>query len=216
DINLPFEFALDANSKVFPTNLRTCGSVTADIKFDLKIQEDDIDLAVVKTLTPESVVQKDNLISYKLDVTNNTAVQADGVLLRDNFKNLLRVTAGDVANQTSLICEDLTSGNSKACPSTWTDANALTALLSSTTAGSGLSLADIPANAKYRFTVKNLKVTDTDTSSVGFVENTAIIETTKMQDLIPGNNTSTLKTLIAAKSDLSNNISNAPATDEAA
>lgn len=216
DINLPFEFALDANSKVFPTNLRTCGSVTADIKFDLKIQEDDIDLAVVKTLTPESVVQKDNLISYKLDVINNTAVQADGVLLRDNFKNLLRVTTGDAINQTSLTCENLTDGTSKACPSTWTDANALTALLSSTTAGSGLSLGDIPANAKYRFTVKNLKVTDTDTSSVGFVENTAIIETTKMQDLIPGNNTSTLKTLIAAKSDLSNNISNAPATDEAA
>lgn len=216
DINLPFEFALDANSKVFPTNLRTCGSVTADIKFDLKIQEDDIDLAVVKSLTPESVVQKDNLISYKLDVINNTAVQADGVLLRDNFKNLLRVTTGDAINQTSLTCENLTDGTSKACPSTWTDANALTALLSSTTAGSGLSLGDIPANAKYRFTVKNLKVTDTDTSSVGFVENTAIIETTKMQDLIPGNNTSTLKTLIAAKSDLSNNISNAPATDEAA
>lgn len=216
DINLPFEFALDANSKVFPTNLRTCGSVTADIKFDLKIQEDDIDLAVVKTLTPESVVQKDNLISYKLDITNNTAVQADGVILRDNFKNLLRVTTGDAINQTSLTCENLTDGTSKACPSTWTDANALTALLSSTTAGSGLSLGDIPANAKYRFTVKNLKVIDTDTSSVGFVENTAIIETTKMQDLIPGNNTSTLKTLIAAKSDLSNNISNAPATDEAA
>ena len=118
DINLPFEFALDANSEAVSTNLSTCGNVTADVKFDLKIQEDDIDLAVVKTLTPESVVQKDNLISYKLDVTNNTAVQADGVLLRDNFKNLLRVTAGDVANQTSLICEDLTSGNSKACPST--------------------------------------------------------------------------------------------------
>lgn len=216
DITVPFTFALDGNSKAIATSLRSCGNSQSDIKFDLKIQEDDIDLAVIKTLTPESVVQKDNLISYKLDVTNNTAVQADGVLLRDNFKNLLRVTTGDVANQTSLICEDLTSGNSKACPSTWTDANALTALLSSTTAGSGLSLGDIPANAKYRFTVKNLKVTDTDTSNVGFVENTAIIETTKMQDLIPGNNTSTVKTLIATKSDLSNNISNTSAADAAA
>lgn len=215
DINLPFEFALDANSKAISTNLSTCGNVTADVKFDLKIQEDDIDLAVVKSLTPESVVQKDNLISYKLDVTNNTAVQADGVLLRDNFKNLLQVTSGDAANQTSLICEDLTNGTSKACPVTWTDTNALTALFSNT-AGSGLSLGDIPANAKYRFTVKNLKVTDTDTSSVGFVENTAIIETTKMQDLVPGNNTSTVKSMVAAKSDLSNNISNAPAADAAA
>ena len=216
DINLPFEFALDANSKAVATDLSTCGNVTADVKFDLKIQEDDIDLAVIKTLTPESVVQKDNLISYQLDVTNNTAVQADGVLLRDNFKNLLQVTGGNAANQTSLICEDLTDGTSKACPSTWTDANALTALLNNTAAGSGLSLGDIPANAKYRFTVKNLKVTDTDTSSVGFVENTAIIETTKMQDLVPGNNTSTLKSMVAAKSDLSNNISNAPAADAAA
>ncbi|WP_425918709.1 hypothetical protein [Acinetobacter sp. TSRC1-2] len=215
DINLPFEFALDANSKAISTNLTTCGNVTADVKFDLKIQEDDIDLGVVKTLTPESVVQKDNLISYKLDITNNTAVQADGVVLRDKFKNLLRVTTGDAANQTSLICEDLTDGTSKACPSTWTEANALTALFSST-AGSGLSLGDIPANAKYRFTVKNLKVTDTDTTSAGFVENTAIIETMKMQDLIPENNTSTVKTLISAKSDLSNNISNAPAADVAA
>ncbi len=215
DINLPFEFALDANSKAVSTNLSTCGNVTADVKFDLKIQEDDIDLAVVKSLTPESVIQKDNLISYQLDVTNNTAVQADGVLLRDNFKNLLQVTSGDAVNQTSLICEDLTNGTSKACPATWTDTNALPALFSNI-AGSGLSLGDIPANAKYRFTVKNLKVTDTDTSSVGFVENTAIIETTKMQDLIPENNTSTVKTLIATKSDLSNNISNAPATDGAA
>lgn len=216
DIHLPFEFALDPNSKAISTNLSTCGNVTADVKFDLKIQEDDIDLAVVKTLSPESVVQKDNLISYQLDVINNTAMQADGVLLRDNLKNLLRVTTGDAINQTSLTCENLTDGTSKACPSTWTDANALTALLSSTTAGSGLSLGDIPASARYRFTVKNLKVIDTDTSSIGFVENTAIIETTRMQDLIPGNNTSTVKTLIATKSDLSNNISNAPAADGAA
>ncbi|OAL76699.1 hypothetical protein AY606_12035 [Acinetobacter sp. SFB] len=212
DINLPFEFALDANSKAVSTNLSTCGNVSADVKFDLKIQEDDIDLAVVKSLTPESVVQKDNLISYKLNITNNTAVQADGVILRDNFKNLLRVTSGNAANQTSLICEDLTNGTSKACPSTWTDANALTALLSSTV-GSGLSLGDIPANAKYTFTVKNLKVTDTDTTSTGFVENTAIIETTKMQDLIPGNNTSTVKTMMATKTDLSNNKTGAPVTE---
>lgn len=46
------------------------------------------------------------------------------------------------------ICEDLTNGTSKACPATWTDTNALTALLSNN-AGSGLSLGDIPANAKY-------------------------------------------------------------------
>ncbi len=215
DINLPFEFALDANSKAIATDLSTCGNVSADVKFDLKIQEDDIDLAVVKSLTAESVVMKDNLISYRLDVTNNTAVQADGIVLRDNFKNLLRVTSGDVENQTSLMCEDLTDGTSKACPSAWTDANALNSLFTST-AGSGLSLGDIPANAKYRFTVKNLKVTDTDTASAGLVENTATIETTKMQDLLMENNTSTIKTIIATTSDLSNNITNAPAADVAA
>ncbi|OTG73992.1 hypothetical protein B9T26_07580 [Acinetobacter sp. ANC 4169] len=212
DITLPFEFALDTNSKFITTSLSSCGNVSADVKFDLKIQEDDIDLAVVKTLTPESIVVKDNLISYKLDVTNNTAVQADGVVLRDNFKNLLRVTTGDVASQTNLICEDLTDGTSKACPSTWTDSNALTSLFT-TTVGSGLSLGNIPANAKYRFTVKNLRVTDTDTANAGYVVNTATIETTKMNDLAPGNDTSTVKTLMAAKNDLSNNKAGAPVTE---
>ncbi|CAM3031949.1 DUF11 domain-containing protein [Acinetobacter celticus] len=212
NMTVPFEFALDANSKFVPTDLSTCGNVTADVKFDLVIQEDDIDLAVVKTLKPDSVVLKDNLVSYQLDVVNNTAVQADGVLLRDNFQNLLKVTSGNVADQTSLLCEDLTSGTSKTCPATWTDANALTSLLSNT-AGSGLSLGNIPANAKYRFTVQNLKVTDTDNTSVGYVVNTATVETTKMTDLDSTNNTSTVKTLLAAKNDLSNNTTSALATE---
>lgn len=212
NMTLPFEFALDVNSKAVATDLATCGNVTADVKFDLVIQEDDIDLAVVKTLKPESVVLKDNLVSYQLDVINNTAVQADGVLLRDNFKNLLRVTNGNVADQTSLLCEDLTSGTSKTCPATWTDANALTSLLTNT-AGSGLSLGNIPANAKYRFTVKNLKVTDTDNTSTGYTVNTATVETTKMNELDSANNTSTVKTLLAAKNDLSNNTTSVLATE---
>ncbi|SCC72469.1 DUF11 domain-containing protein [Acinetobacter albensis] len=215
DVTLPFSFALDATSKAIATSLSACGNVSADVTFDLKIQEDDIDLSVVKTLTPESVIQKDSLVSYKLDVTNNTAVQADGVVLRDNFKNLLRVTTGAVASQTALVCEDLTDGTSKACPAIWTDTNALTSLFT-TTSGSGLNLGNIPAYAKYRFTIKNLKVTDTDTSITGYVENTAIIESTKMYDLDSTNNTSTVKTLIATKSDLSNNTTSAPTSDAAA
>ena len=206
DITLPFAFALDANSKAVAASLSACGNAIVDITFDLKIQEDDIDLSVVKSLTPESVVLKDNLVSYTLDIANNTNVQADGVVLRDNFKNLLRVSTGTLANQTALACEDLTSGTSKACPTTWTDANALTSLFTST-AGSGLSLGNIPANAKYRFTVKNLKVTDTDTdtANAGYAVNTAVIETTQMNDVDPSNNTSAVKTMVAAKTDLSNN-----------
>lgn len=204
DMTLPFAFALDANSKAVAASLSACGNAIVDITFDLKIQEDDVDLSVVKSLTPESVVLKDNLVSYTLDIANNTNVQADGVVLRDNFKNLLRVSTGTLANQTTLACEDLTSGTSKACPTTWTDANALTSLFTGT-AGSGLSLGNIPANAKYRFTVKNLKVTDTDTANAGYAVNTAVIETTQMNDVDPSNNTSAVKTMVAAKTDLSNN-----------
>lgn len=174
DLSLPFEFALDANSKAIVTSLSSCSNTAVDVKFNLKIQEDDIDLAVVKNLTAESVVPKDNLVSYILDVTNKTNVQADGVVLRDTFKNLLRVSDGS-AKQTALVCEDLTGSTSKSCSSTWTDSNALTALLNSTSGG-GLNLGNIPANAKYRFTVKNLKVTDTDSEYAGFVLNTATVK----------------------------------------
>jgi hypothetical protein len=80
------------------------------------------------------------------------------------------------------MCEDITDGTSKACPTQWTDANALTALFSNT-AGMGLNLGDIPAKAKYRFTIKNLLVTDTDTSTNGQTVNTATIETTAMLTL---------------------------------
>ncbi|MGA8882287.1 MAG: hypothetical protein WB445_01490 [Acinetobacter sp.] len=212
DITLPFAFALDANSKAVAASLSACGNAIADITFDLKIQEDDVDLSVVKSLTPESVVLKDNLVSYTLDIANNTNVQADGVVLRDNFKNLLRVSTGTLANQTALACEDLTSGTSKACPAAWTDANALTSLFTST-AGSGLGLGNIPANAKYRFTVKNLKATDTDTANAGYAVNTAVIETTRMNDIDPSNNTSIVKTMAAAKTDLSNNKAGAPAAE---
>ncbi|WP_218697888.1 DUF11 domain-containing protein [Acinetobacter harbinensis] len=204
DLNLPFEFELDSNSKVIATSLTSCSSAIKNVKFDLKIQEDDIDLAVVKNLTAESVVQKDNVVSYTLEVTNKTNVQADGVVLRDTFKNLLRVSDGS-AKQTALVCEDLTGSTSKSCSSTWTDSNALTALLNSTSGG-GLNLGNIPANAKYRFTVKNLKVTDTDSEYAGFVLNTATIETTIMNDMDASNNISSVKTIMAAQSDLSNNI----------
>lgn len=214
DKTLPLSF--EPMSDVLLIGLETCSKTNIKSSFDFSIQEDDIDLAVVKTLTPESVIQKDSLVSYKLDVMNNSAIQVDGVLLRDNFQNLLKVTSGDAANQTSLLCEDLTSGTSKTCSATWTDANALTSLMPNTnTTGSGLSLGNIPANAKYRFTVKNLKVTDTDNTSAGYAVNTATVETTKMNDLDSTNNTSTVKTLLAAKNDLSNNITSAPTADAA-
>lgn len=87
-----------------------------------------------------------------------------------------------------------------------------TSLLNSTS-GSGLSLGDIPANAKYRFTVKNLQVMDIDQTSIGYAVNTATVETTKMFDFDSTNNTSTVKNLILAKSDLSNNLASTSPQD---
>ncbi|MEG1854766.1 MAG: hypothetical protein RR231_04610, partial [Acinetobacter sp.] len=210
DITVPFSFALDPTSKAIATSLSSCGNSQSDIKFDLKIQEDDVDLSVVKALTSDSLTIKDRLVSYTLDVENKTTAQADSVFLRDSFKNLQRVTTG--TTPTALTCEDLTDGTSKACPTQWTDANALTALFSNT-AGTGLSLGDIPAKAKYRFTIKNLLVTDTDTSTNGQTVNTATIETTAMSDFEPTNNISTVQKPIIGKSDLSNNKANAPTTE---
>ncbi|MDH1697896.1 hypothetical protein N5I05_04920 [Acinetobacter johnsonii] len=211
DITVPFSFALDPTSKAIATSLSSCGNSQADVKFDLNIQEDDVDLSVVKALTSDSLTIKDRLVSYTLDVENKTTVQADSVFLRDSFKNLQRITTTG-SNQTTLMCEDITDGNSKACPTQWTDANALTALFSNT-AGTGLSLGDIPAKAKYRFTIKNLLVTDTDTSTNGQTVNTATIETTAMSDFEPSNNISTVQKPIIGKSDLSNNKANAPTTE---
>ena len=211
DITVPFSFALDPTSKAIATSLSSCGNSQSDIKFDLKIQEDDVDLSVVKALTSDSLTIKDRLVSYTLEVENKTTAQADSVFLRDSFKNLQRITTTG-SNQTTLMCEDITDGTSKACPTQWTDANALTALFSNT-AGTGLSLGDIPAKAKYRFTIKNLLVTDTDTSTNGQTVNTATIETTAMSDFEPTNNISTVQKPIIGKSDLSNNKANAPTTE---
>ena len=80
DITVPFSFALDPTSKAIATSLSSCGSSQADIKFDLKIQEDDVDLSVVKALTSDSLTIKDRLVSYTLDVENKTTVQADSVI----------------------------------------------------------------------------------------------------------------------------------------
>ncbi|UIZ99319.1 hypothetical protein [Acinetobacter johnsonii] len=211
DITVPFSFALDPTSKAIATSLSSCGNSQADVKFDLNIQEDDVDLSVVKALTSDSLTIKDRLVSYTLEVENITTAQADSVFLRDSFKNLQRITTTG-SNQTTLMCEDITDGTSKACPTQWTDANALTALFSNT-AGTGLNLGDIPAKAKYRFTIKNLLVTDTDTSTNGQTVNTATIETTAMSDFEPTNNISTVQKPIIGKSDLSNNKANAPTTE---
>lgn len=211
DITVPFSFALDPTSKAIATSLSSCGNSQADVKFDLNIQEDDVDLSVVKALTSDSLTIKDRLVSYTLEVENKTTAQADSVFLRDSFKNLQRITTTG-SNQTTLMCEDITDGTSKACPTQWTDANALTALFSNT-AGTGLNLGDIPAKAKYRFTIKNLLVTDTDTSTNGQTVNTATIETTAMSDFEPSNNISTVQKPIIGKSDLSNNKTNASTTE---
>lgn len=207
DINIPFSFAVDANSPVVATSLKACGNTVQDIKFDFQIQEDDIDLQVVKKLTEDSYTVKDNLVAYTLDVENKTAVRADGVVLKDTFSNLARVTSGN--NITRLVCEDLTDGTSKSCPAQWTTNTALTNLFST----AGLSLGNLPKNAKYRFKIENLRVTDTDTANLNTTVNTATISTTLMTDINPANNSSEVRTALLHKADLSNVKDNAPVTE---
>lgn len=210
DMQIPFAFTVDANSNVVPTNLKLCGDELAVKDFNFVIQEDDIDLEVKKQLTPDSIPVKDQLVSYFIDVSNNTQVPADGVLLKDILGTTLqRVTAG--VNQTRLVCEDLTSGKSESCPASWiVDENAINSLLDSTAEG-GLNLGTVPANAKYRFTLQNLKVIDPQ--GTGFIKNTAEVITTLMQDIKPENNISTVESRIIGPSDLSNHKMGAAVTE---
>ena len=200
DINLPISFALDEKTgEAKVTSLKSCGGVKPQVNFDVVIKEDDIDVAVIKKLTPESMPVKDNMVSYTLDINNNSNAGAENIFLRDTLSAGLQRTA-----DTELICEDLTTGTSQSCPTTWATGKAALDALFTDETGKGMSLGTLPAHAKYRIKLNNLKVIDPQNR--GLIKNIATIETTTMTDIDPTNNESVVESLIFGQSDLSNHV----------
>lgn len=200
DLTLPISFALDETTgEAKVTSLRACGGVKPHVNFDVVIKEDDIDVAVIKKLAPDSIPVKDNLVSYTLDVNNHSSADAENIFLRDTLNIGLQRTP-----ETQLICEDLTTGTSQSCPATWATGTAALDALFTNVAGAGMNLGTLPANAKYRIKLNNLKVVDPQ--NLGVIKNTATIETTTMTDIDPTNNESVVESLIAGQSDLSNKV----------
>ncbi len=201
DKTLPFAFKLDGNSQAIAASLNSCSQANSNYKFDLQIKDDDTDLEIIKSLTPDSVskVYKDQYLAYTFELTNKTKVDAESVILKDNIlANLIYETTG--SNAASLSCEAVTNeGETAVCPTLPNDA--VTQLFSS----SGLNLGTVKGSAKYRFTLNKLKAKEDATDQyAGYVVNNAVV-TTASTDIDQSNNTSTVKTMIAAKTDLSNN-----------
>src|SRR5690606_17498769 len=82
---LPLSF--ETMSDVLLITLDTCSKTNIKSSFDFSIKEDDTDLEIIKSLTPESVtkVYKDQYLAYTLELTNKTKVDADEVILKDNI-----------------------------------------------------------------------------------------------------------------------------------
>jgi uncharacterized repeat protein (TIGR01451 family) len=207
DKTLPFAFALTKNSGAVTTNMESCGGSNPLYNFNLTVKDDDTDLEVIKTLTASSIPLPSNYLSYTVELNNKTIVDAQNVILKDVLGKNLQVVNGI----TELLCEDVTAaGTPAACPASWTAAGKLSDLL-----GSGLGLTGgVEKNKKYRFTVKNLQVKASDQETggdAGHIINTVTVTSTTDQNLT--NNTSAVRTLYAAKNDLSNNKTGAPVTE---
>lgn len=204
---LPLSF--ETMSDVLLVTLDTCSTNNIKSKFDFAIKEDDVDLEVIKSLKPEfsSKIYKDQYIDYTFDLMNNTKVDAENVFFKDNIlANLSYEVAGE--NAATLSCEAVTNeGITATCPTLPTDA--VTQLFST----DGLNLGEIKGSAKYKFTLSKLKVKeDTTGEYAGYVGNNAVVTTTST-DIVPSNNTSTVKMMMYIKTDLSNNKAGAPATE---
>lgn len=207
DKTLPLAFALTKNSGAVTTNMESCGGSNPLYSFNLTLKDDDTDLEVIKTLTAGSIPQPGNYISYTVELNNKTIVDAQNVILKDVLGKNLQAVNGI----TELLCEDVTAaGAPAACPASWTAAGKLSDLT-----GSGLSLTGgVEKNKKYRFTVKNLQVKASDQemgADAGHIINMVTVTSTTDQNL--ANNTSAVRTLYAAKNDLSNNKAGAPAAE---
>lgn len=204
---LPFSF--ETMSDVLLITLDTCSKTNIKSSFDFSIKEDDTDLEIIKSLTPESVtkVYKDQYLAYTLELTNKTKVDADEVILKDNILANLAYDAAGV-NAATLSCEAITNeGTTSTCPTLPNDA--VTKLFSS----SGLNLGTIKGLAKYKFTLNKLKAKEDATGEyTGYIVNNAVVTTTST-DIDSSNNTSTVKTMMATKTDLSNNKTGAPVTE---
>ncbi|MFV5591845.1 MULTISPECIES: hypothetical protein [Acinetobacter] len=204
---LPIKFATMAS--VIPVALDTCSQASLNNSLNFTIEEDDTDLEIIKSLTSESLskVYKDQYLAYTLELTNKTKVDADEVILKDNIlANLAYETAG--VNAATLSCEAITNeGTTSTCPTLPNDA--VTKLFSS----GGLNLGTIKGLAKYKFTLNKLKAKEDATGEyTGYVVNNALVTTTST-DIDSSNNTSTVKTMMATKTDLSNNKTGAPVTE---
>ncbi|AYA03248.1 hypothetical protein BEN74_10650 [Acinetobacter sp. WCHAc010034] len=207
DKTLPLAFALTKNSGAVTTNMESCGGSNPLYSFNLTLKDDDTDLEVIKTLTAGSIPQPGNYISYTVELNNKTIVDAQNVILKDVLGKNLQTVNGI----TELLCEDVTAAGAPAvCPASWTAAGKLADLT-----GSGLNLTGgVEKNKKYKFTVKNLQVKSSDQETggdAGHIINTATVTSTTDQNL--ANNTSAVRTLYAAKNDLSNNKAGAPASE---
>lgn len=201
--------AFETTSEVLLVSMDSCSQTNMKNSLDFSIKEDDTDLEIVKNLKPDYVskVYKDQYIAYTLELTNKTKVDAESVILKDNIlANLTYETAG--VNAATLSCEAVTNeGITGTCPTL--PANAVTQLFSS----AGLNLGSIKGAAKYKFTLDKLKVKDDATGEyTGYVVNNAVVATIST-DIDQSNNTSTVKTLMATKNDLSNNKAGAPVTE---
>ena len=63
---MPFAFKLDGNSQAIAASLNSCSQANSNYKFDLQIKDDDTDLEIIKSLTPDSApkVYKDQYLAY--------------------------------------------------------------------------------------------------------------------------------------------------------
>ena len=205
--NLPISFETTAD--VLPMSLVDCNVANIKNSLNFTIKEDDTDLEVVKTLATESAanVFKDQYINYKIELSNNTRFEANDVTLKDTiFANLSFETTG--VNAATLTCEAVTSqGVTTTCPTL--PADAVTQLFSA----NGLNIGMLEGYGKLRFSLNKLKVKDDATGEhAGYVTNQVSV-TTSSTDILASNNSSTAKTLMASKVDLSNDKTGAAANE---
>ena len=190
---IPFELDPDQTGLAL-LDLRTCGD-TVFSGFKYEIQDDEVDLEVTKTLNEKAPLPGQN-VSYMIELFNHKNTAANNVILKDEIlANLDKTNA-------KLECKDFTTNTAgEACPST-IDTNKVADLFTT----NGLNIGTIKGNAKYIFTISNLKVSASDTGTdenIGYIANRVEVSTAS-NDINLDNNNAIAKNLYAAKNDLFN------------